>query len=176
MNTKEAFREIYSGLLGKNQANESFKKHELKIKSVIAEKLGLTNKEGAVDAKKVKAPILKKTVVLELENKNKLKEDLDLQDEYHRLIKNGDIGKNDINRYGTLMDEIKNSNSEFNDIKKRLSTEIDDLDISILIEIAKEEISALSDDGNSKKKKEMTTEQLEAYIKKKKEILNQVKS
>ena len=143
---KEIYKDLKRAAMAKNNTALSLKEQELTIKEKTAEILGeFDKKSGQPDPKKIKSGLLKKAIELHTEQKNKLSEDLDIMEEYYKLIKNKDIPSSEITLYTSIMDELKEASSEFNELKKKFQDEIDPTVLSIILEIIKEEIKAIND-------------------------------
>ena len=148
---KEIFNELFAASMAVNMSKESLKEQDLKIRTVAAGALGYADKEGKNDPKKIKAGLMKKSIELELTNVNKLEEDLTLMETYHKLIKDGEISKQSVNKYGILMDEVKSANKELSEIKKSAANELDSLELLAMQHIIKEKIEEQNSQESSDK-------------------------
>ena len=137
---KELFQELSSAALGVNMSKKSLTEQDLKIRSTAAHVLGYVDKEGKDDPKKVKSTLMKKAIELQLGGDNKLEEDLDTMLSYHKLMTNGEVSAQAVNKYGALSEALKDSTSEFNALKKSASNELDSLEMAAMLILIKEVI------------------------------------
>jgi len=147
---KDLFKEISTAAMGVNLAKQSLSDHELKIRTTAASLFGYVDKEGKDDPKKVKAGLMKKAIELQLTGDNKLEEDLETMETYHKLMKSGEISTQAVNKYGTLADALKDASSELSSIKKSAGNELDALELAAIFILVKEQIDRMNsgEDGD----------------------------
>ena len=168
MDLKTAYKQLSDAAKASKMCKDSLKEHETVIKTKAATELGFADKKNQPDPKKIKGALMKKAIILELEKKNSLEADLDTMETYHKLIKNKDIPSSDINLFGILTEEAKSASKDFNDVKKSLSTEIEEMDMLILLELVKEEL-------RNEESTHLSPEQTELFAVKKAEIKKIIK-
>jgi len=101
-------------------------------------------KNNVPDVKRIKSGLLVKAIEFYETDKNKLEEDLDTMLDYYKKIKNREVEKENIDLYIETKESLKESKSEFNELKKKFEEKVDPIEIKIIMMIITE---GLSDTG-----------------------------
>jgi len=117
-----AYKTLYEGKLGLLNLSESKAEAEINMKTQIAKKENLENKEGKPDIAKVKGAILLKSIETFTTGENKLALDIAILEQYLIYLKTKVIPKAMVDRYTMLANEEKDKKSEhtanLNSLKK----------------------------------------------------------
>jgi len=158
-------------------ATESFAEQTLKIDKEAAKAKGLVDKEGKPDASKIKTGLMKKGIEKYLTQKDKLKEDHDIMEDYLSLIKSGKISKEDITTLTTREQLKKDEASEFNALKKTKESEIDAETFQAILVVIKEDEERYKNNakGDSDAAEEYKPRNVEELFKKVNEVRKIIK-
>lgn len=140
------------------ESNKEDKKEiEMSIRERLADLLELFNKENKPDVSKIKSGLLAKAIETHVTGDNKLEADLETMETYLKFIKNKEVPKAKIDRYGILKDEGKAAAKELTDNINKLYVTLDKEVVNAIVTIIADDIEKkkeIESEGEGKKKKD----------------------